>query len=112
MSVAEVYAYLTMGLGYDPEYVLDKMAQYEIDAAMKYNHYKKKDMWETGRFFSYVIAKANGSKAQTIGDFFEFPWEEEQEEDNKKPMTKELIEQMKKEAQSYINQNYKPKEIR
>ena len=101
MTVAEVYACLTMGLGFEPHYVLDEMTVYEREAAFKYAHYRHKEMWESGRLISYVIAKSNGSKAASVTDFMSFPWEEEQSESQPEELSQEEIEKYKKSAEAF-----------
>lgn len=102
--MSELYAILVIQLGYSPEYVLDKMQWYEINAALKYAYYGIKDSWEQSRLVAYVIAQTNSRKKLKFEDITKFYWEgKENVEDTK--ITKTDIERLNKMAQAYINKN-------
>lgn len=90
-----------MQLHFSPNYVLDEMQWYEINAALKYNYYAVKDNWEQARLITYMIAQTNSKRRLKFEDITTFPWEEEKQED--KPISKEDIERLNKQAQAYIN---------
>ena len=92
-----------MQLGYSPEYVLDKMQWYEINAALKYSYYAFKDGWEQSRLISYLIAQTNSRKKLSLEDITKFYWEKEHEETDTK-ITKTDIDRLNKMAQAYLNQ--------
>lgn len=95
---------LVMQCGYDPEYVLDKIETYELNAAMKYSYYAVKDEWEQARLIAYMVAQTHSRKTLKMQDILTFHWENEQNIENTK-ITKEEIEQLKKQAQQYLKHN-------
>lgn len=72
-----MFAYLTLNLGLNAEYVLDKMEGYEINSLMKYSYYKHKDNYDMARLIAYFIAQVNSKKKLKPKDVIEFPWEKE-----------------------------------
>lgn len=101
MTVGEVFAFLTLSMGFSPGYVLDEMTLYERDAIFKYSFYRHKDLWESVRLNAYTVAKANGSKAESMEDFIAFPWEDEHEQEEIKYKD---IEEMKRDAEAFRKQ--------
>lgn len=89
---------------YPPDYVLDDMQWYEINAALKYQYYAIKDGWEQARLISFLIAQSNSRKKLKMEDILEFPWEKEKEE-HTTSISKEEIERLRKEAEYYLKQN-------
>lgn len=77
MSISELFAFLTLNLGLDAEYVLDRMEGYETNALTKYYYYKHKDEYEIGRMISFYIANAFSKKKIKAKELIEFPWEQE-----------------------------------
>ena len=65
-------------MGLSPDYVLDKIQNYEIWALMKNQHLKIKEEWEQARFISHIIALTNGAKVKNVEDIISFPWEKEE----------------------------------
>lgn len=90
-----------MQLHFSPEYILDEMQWYEINAALKYNYYAVKDNWEQARLITYMIAQTNSKHKLKFEDIATFPWENEKDVD--KPISKEDIERLNKQAQAYLN---------
>lgn len=85
---------------FPPDYVLDRMEWYEINAALKYQHYTFKEDWEQARLIAYVMAQVNSKKRLKIEDIIKFPWDKENNIDDTK-ITKEDIERLNKLAQAY-----------
>ena len=110
--MSELYAILTQQMGYAPDYVLDKMQWYEINAAMKYQHYSIKDGWEQARLVAYMVAQVNSKRTLTMDEIVKFPWENEDDTPAKTAITKEEIEQLKKEADQYLKYQNKETEKR
>ncbi len=110
--MSELYAILTQQMGYAPDYVLDKMQWYEINAAMKYQHYSIKDGWEQARLVAYMVAQVNSKHTLQMDEIVKFPWEDEDDEPSKTSITKEEIEQLKKEAEQYLKTQNKTIEKR
>ena len=85
---------------YPPDYVLDRMEWYEINAALKYQHYTFKEDWEQARLIAYVMAQVNSKKRLKIEDIIKFPWDKETNSDNT-IITKKDIERLNKMAEAY-----------
>lgn len=100
-----------MQCGYDPEYVLDKIETYELNAAMKYSYYAVKDDWEQARLIAYIVAQVNSKKTLKMQDIMKFHWEEETEHGDTK-ITKEEIEMLKRQAEAYLKSQNKTIEKR
>ena len=99
-------------MGYAPEYVLDRMQWYEINAAMKYHYYSIKDGWEQARLIAYMIAQVNSKRTLKMDEIVKFPWEEKDDEPAKTSITKEEIEQLERDAQEYLKRQNKTVEKR
>lgn len=69
-----------MQLGYDPEYVLDKMDMVEARVAIKYSYYAHKDEWESQRLVAFLIAQTNSRKKLKLEDIIKLPWDANQNE--------------------------------
>lgn len=89
-------------MGLSPEYVLDKIEWYEINALMKYQYYAIKDNWEQARLISYLIAQTNSKRKLKLQNIVPFTWEEDEETEDNKPITKSEIERLKARAQDYL----------
>lgn len=103
-----MYALLVIKLHYPPEYVLDKMEWYEINAALQYQYYSYKENWEQARLIAYMIAQVNSKKHLKLEEIIKFPWDNEKEmsiADTK--ITKEDIERLNKKAEAYKQLNQK-----
>lgn len=85
-----------------PSYVLDEMEMYEIRALLDYEYYSHKDEWEQTRMVAYMIAQTNCKKKLSYQDITKFYWEK-QEEEEKKGISKEDVERLRKKAEEYIN---------
>lgn len=103
LSISELYSILVLQLNYPPDYVLDKMEIYEINAAMKYSYYKHKDSWEQTRLIAFLIAQTNSKKHLELSDIIKFKWDEEIIEDN--IITEKQREELIKKANQYIINN-------
>ncbi len=97
---------LTQQMGYAPDYVLDRMEWYEINAAMKYSHYAIKDGWEQARLVTYMIAQVNSKHRMKVEDIVTFPWEQEKDDDVDTSISKEEIERLKAQAEAYARNNF------
>lgn len=94
-------------MGCNCDYVLDSMQWYEVNALLKYKHYKIKDNWEQSRLISYLIAQVNTKKTLKLEDIISFEWEKEQRQ-NGSNISKEEIEALSKQAEEMerlISQN-------
>lgn len=97
--MSELYAILTQQMHYPPDYVLDTMEWYEINAAMKYQYYSIKDGWEQARLIAYMVAQVNSKRTLKMDEILPLPWEKEEP---KTSITKEEIEKLKSEAQQFL----------
>ena len=87
--------------GIDPDYFLDRMKWYEVEACIKGLENKNKASWEQCRFLSYIIAQVNSTKKLKPTDILSFTWDKE--DDNKNTMiTNEDIERLKNKANQII----------
>jgi hypothetical protein len=62
--------------GLSPEYVLDKMEQYEIAPLVSKLYLKNKESWEQARLIGYITAQTQSTKKLKPTDIMKFPWEE------------------------------------
>lgn len=92
-------------MGLSPEYVLDKIEWYEINALMKYQYYSIKDNWEQARLIAFMIAQTNSKRKLKLQDIVPFVWEEDEEMEEVQPITKTEIERLKAKAQDYLSSN-------
>lgn len=93
-----------MRLHYPPNYVLDEMEWYEIRAAMKYQHYAYKDLWEANRLPAYLTAQVNARKGSEIEltDIVCFPWEDKPNKEDDTSISKADIERLQNKAKEYL----------
>lgn len=99
-----MYAILVMQLHYSPQYVLDEMQMYEVQVAMKYGYYANKDVWEANRLTAYIMAQVNSKRKLKVADIVTFPWEDKEEASDTK-ISKEDIERLRKQAETYLKHN-------
>lgn len=72
-----LYSILVLDMGIAPDYVLDRMEIYEINALFENRYLRQRESWEQARMLSFVIAKSLGSKINGVRDIFSLPWDEE-----------------------------------
>lgn len=99
-----MYAILVMQLHYSPQYVLDEMQMYEVQVAMKYGYYANKDVWEANRLTAYIMAQVNSKRKLKVADIVTFPWEDKEEVSDTR-ISKEDIERLQKQAETYLKHN-------
>lgn len=87
-------------LGYDPEYVLDKMKLYEANVALKYSYLKHKDAWEQARLVAYMEAATHSTKSMKMSDLMEFSWEKDERPETK-PLTEADRRRLRAKARRY-----------
>lgn len=86
-----------MQCGVQPDYVLDKMKFYEIEALIENLWMKNKESWEQTRVQAYITAQTQSTKKIDMNDMMSFPWEKKVE---KVEDTPEEIDMMRKEMKS------------
>lgn len=86
-----------MQCGVQPDYVLDRMKFYEIEALIENLWMKNKESWEQTRVQAYITAQTQSTKKIDMNDMMSFPWEKKVE---KVEDTPEEIDMMRKEMKS------------
>ena len=86
-----------MQCGVQPDYVLDRMNFYEIEALLENLWMKNKESWEQTRVQAYITAQTQSTKKIDMNDMMSFPWEKKVE---KVEDTPEEIDMMRKEMKS------------
>ena len=94
-----------MQLGVSPDYVLDRIQTYEIQALLNYNWLKSKDEWEQARLIAYVTAQCQSTKKLKITDIIDFPWEKQEKTQKEIKVDKERIKKIQELAQEMIKNN-------
>ena len=87
--------------GLSPEYVLDKIQTYEINALVEYGFLKDRENWEQARLMAYVTAQCQSTKKIKITDIVQFPWEQKQTKEQTE-IDKKKLEQVKAMAKEII----------
>ena len=98
--MSELYAILTLYLGFPPNYVMDEMQMYEVSALMKYSFYRHKESWEQARLTAFMTAQCNSSKKLKIQDIVKFDWEKDADVKDTY-ISKEDIENLSRQAEEY-----------
>lgn len=96
ISIEEIYSLVVVECGIEPDYFLDRMKWYEVEACIKGLENKNKASWEQCRFISYMIAQVNSTKKLKPTDILSFNWDKE--EDDNTMITNEDIERLKNKA--------------
>lgn len=78
------------------------MKFYEVNAILQYGYYSEQDAWEQARLISYLIAQTHSKKKLKLQDIVPFSWDEDEENEDNKPITKSEIERLKARAQDYL----------
>lgn len=92
---------MVLKFGLSPEYVLDKIQTYEINALFEYSYLREQENWEQARLTAYVTAQCNSTKQLKATDIVNFPWENKQTKEQTK-IDKKKLEQVKAMAQDII----------
>lgn len=72
----------------------------EARVALKYSYYSSKENWEQARFVALTTIKPHIKGNPKI----EFPWENQDNIENK-PTSKEDLERLRKKAENYLKQS-------
>lgn len=89
-------------LGIAPDYVLDRMEMYEVNALIKNQYRRHKDDWEQARLIAYLIAQCNSKKRMKLTDIVQFPWEKKNVKDE---IDFEAIKRIRAKAHSMLENN-------
>jgi hypothetical protein len=85
--------------GIAPDYALDRMEVYEIEALIENLWMKNKESWEQARTISYITAQCQSTKQLDMKSMMPFVWEKE----TKQEITQEERDQMWKEMKEMEN---------
>ena len=89
--------------GVQPDYVLDRMNFYEIEALLDNLWMKNKESWEQTRIQAYITAQTQSTKKIDMNDMMSFPWEKKVEKVEDTPEDIEMMRKEMKEMESKLN---------
>ena len=92
-----------MQCGVQPDYVLDKMNFYEIEALLENLWMKNKESWEQTRVQAYITAQTQSTKKIDMNDMMSFPWEKKVEKVEDTPEDIEMMRKEMKEMEDKLN---------
>ena len=92
-----------MQCGVQPDYVLDRMKFYEIEALIENLWMKNKESWEQTRVQAYITAQTQSTKKIDMNDMMSFPWEKKVEKVEDTPEDIEMVRKEMKEMESKLN---------
>jgi hypothetical protein len=96
MDMATLYAVIVVQCGISPDYFLDRMQWYEVDACLKGLGLSERTGWEQTRYLCYVTAQVQSRNRMKPSDILSFEWDEEKKGDTK--ISNEEIAKLKKKA--------------
>lgn len=89
--------------GVQPDYVLDRMKFYEIEALIENLWMKNKESWEQTRVQAYITAQTQSTKKIDMNDMMSFPWEKKVEKVEDTPEDIEMMRKEMKEMEDKLN---------
>ena len=89
--------------GVQPDYVLDRMNFYEIEALLDNLWMKNKESWEQTRIQAYITAQTQSTKKIDMNDMMSFPWEKKVEKVEDTPEDIEMMRKEMKEMEDKLN---------
>lgn len=89
--------------GVQPDYVLDRMKFYEIEALIENLWMKNKETWEQTRVQAYITAQTQSTKKIDMNDMMSFPWEKKVEKVEDTPEDIEMMRKEMKEMEDKLN---------
>ena len=92
-----------MQCGVQPDYVLDRMKFYEIEALIENLWMKNKESWEQTRVQAYITAQTQSTKKIDMNDMMSFPWEKKVEKVEDTPEDIEMMRKEMKEMEDKLN---------
>ena len=92
-----------MQCGVQPDYVLDRMNFYEIEALIENLWMKNKESWEQTRVQAYITAQTQSTKKIDMNDMMSFPWEKKVEKVEDTPEDIEMMRKEMKEMEDKLN---------
>ena len=92
-----------MQCGVQPDYVLDRMKFYEIEALIENLWMKNKESWEQTRVQAYISAQCQSTKKIDPQEMMSFPWEKKVEKVEDTPEEIDMMRKEMKEMESRLN---------
>ena len=92
-----------MQCGVQPDYVLDRMNFYEIEALLDNLWMKNKESWEQTRVQAYITAQTQSTKKLDPKELMSFPWEKKVEKVEDTPEDIEMMRKEMKEMEDKLN---------
>lgn len=92
-----------MQCGVQPDYVLDRMKFYEIEALIENLWMKNKESWEQTRVQAYITAQTQSTKKIDMNDIMSFPWEKKVEKVEDTPEEIDMMRKEMKEMEDKLN---------
>lgn len=92
-----------MQCGVQPDYVLDRMNFYEIEALLENLWMKNKESWEQTRVQAYITAQTQSTKKIDMNNMMSFPWEKKVEKVEDTPEDIEMMRKEMKEMEDKLN---------
>jgi len=86
-------------MGVSPQYFLDEMGMWELDAILNAYNIQYRQGWEHVRSICYYITCAASTSKVKIKEIMPFPWDEEETKPKSEPMTKEDRELLMKRSE-------------
>ncbi|MDR2138269.1 MAG: hypothetical protein LBP50_01775 [Tannerella sp.] len=75
MSISALYAVIVVQCGIAPDYFLDRMQWYEVDACLEGLRLSERAGWEQTRYICYVTAQVQSRRKLKLSDVIEFEWD-------------------------------------
>lgn len=105
IPIDEIYSLVVVECGIDPDYFLDRMKWYEVEACIKGLENKNKASWEQCRFISYIIAQVNSTKKLKPTDILSFNWDKVEDSDKNTAISNEDIDRLKNKAKQFMEKH-------
>lgn len=86
------------------EYFLDECSVWELNDLIENIKYLDRNLWESTRLNSYIVAKANFKNINKINDIFSLPWDDGNDiNKNNTKITDEEIQELKELEKLWAN---------
>lgn len=82
---------------------MDSLTEWEINDIIEYLPYLDRNLWETCRLNTYVLAQSNSTKKLTMQDIAKFKWEESVETESNIEISNEDIKRLKEKSKLISN---------
>lgn len=92
---------MVLQFGIAPDYVLDSMRVYEMEALMKHADFACREAWEQTRAVVYAVAQGNSTRRLKATDVLPLPWDKKKSAAPEK-VSKRDKERLEAKAQEYL----------